>query len=141
MAALRVLVCSQITGLCEAVERSAAAAGCRVALQQRTPAEIERVLLSHPAVREAGVAAVADASFGQRPKAWLVVSAAAPDDAALAAFCRERLAGYKVPVAFERVSALPRNALGKLLRHRLGSPATPDSGSLTERDGGHAVSG
>ena len=105
------------------------------------PAEIERGLLSHPAVREAGVAAVADASFGQRPKAWLVVSAAAPDDAALAAFCRERLAGYKVPVAFERVSALPRNALGKLLRHRLGSPATPDSGSLTERDGGHAVSG
>ena len=55
MAALRVLVCSQITGLCEAVERSAAAAGCRVALQQRTPAEIERGGAHHEDWRSARV--------------------------------------------------------------------------------------
>ena len=43
----------------------------------------------------------------------------APDPEALRAFCRERLAGYKVPKAFERVDALPRNALGKVTKQEL----------------------
>ena len=50
-----------------------------------------------------------------------------PSASALQAFCRERLAGYKVPVAFHRVEALPRNSAGKLLRHRLGSAADSDT--------------
>lgn len=82
------------------------------------PAEVEAVLLAHPDVREAAVVGVADAEFGARPAAWLVTQAAI-DAGALRAFCRERLAGYKVPVAFHRVPELPRNAAGKVLRDRL----------------------
>jgi fatty-acyl-CoA synthase len=42
------------------------------------------------------------------------------DEAALRAWCRERLAGYKIPAAFVAVSSLPRTASGKLLRRGLG---------------------
>jgi O-succinylbenzoic acid--CoA ligase len=88
------------------------------------PAEVEAALAGHPDVLEAGVAGVPDPAFGSRPAAWLVLrSGRAPSDAELERFCRERLAGYKVPVRFERVAQLPRNAAGKLLRHRLAGPA------------------
>jgi acyl-CoA synthetase (AMP-forming)/AMP-acid ligase II len=84
------------------------------------PTEVENVLLEHPAVAEAAVTGIADAEYGQRPTAWLVfASGEAPNDEQLRAFCRERLAGYKVPVAFRPVAALPRNAAGKLLRRAL----------------------
>jgi O-succinylbenzoic acid--CoA ligase len=89
------------------------------------PAEVERVLLEHPDVADAGVAAVPDGEFGGRPAAWIVLRAGADarvDDAGLARFCRERLAPYKVPRAFRAVEALPRNALGKLQRARLATP-------------------
>jgi O-succinylbenzoic acid--CoA ligase len=90
------------------------------------PSEIEAALREHPAVADAAVAAVMDPDFGQRPAAWLVFRpGSAPDGVQLRAFCRERLAGYKVPVAFHGVAALPRNAAGKLLRHELGSGAEP----------------
>jgi len=86
------------------------------------PSEVEGVLLEHPAVAEAAVAAVTDADYGQRPAAWLVFRpGVAPDEEQLRAFCRDRLAGYKVPVAFRGVAALPRNAAGKLLRRELGA--------------------
>jgi O-succinylbenzoic acid--CoA ligase len=91
------------------------------------PAELEAVLGSHSMVSEAGVRGEPDDRFGMRPVAWWVAvegCAEAPD---LEAFCRERLAGFKVPVAFHRVSELPRNAAGKLLRRALGS-AAPDPG-------------
>jgi O-succinylbenzoic acid--CoA ligase len=84
------------------------------------PAEVEAVLSAHPAVREAAVAAVPDAGFGERPAAWLVpCQGELPADDELRRFCRERLAGYKVPVAFAVVGALPRNDSGKLLRREL----------------------
>jgi O-succinylbenzoic acid--CoA ligase len=96
------------------------------------PAEVEAALLEHPAVEEVGVAGVPDPEFGKRPAAWWRPRAGAdvPSDSALQAFCRERLAGYKVPVAFHRIEALPRNEAGKLLRHRLGGAA---EGDTTER--------
>jgi O-succinylbenzoic acid--CoA ligase len=84
------------------------------------PAEVEAVLLEHPEIAEAGVAAVADPEFGARPAAWLVPRAArtpAPDE--LRAFCRERIAGYKIPVSFRFVASLPRTASGKLIRRML----------------------
>ena len=90
------------------------------------PAEVESVLLDHDRVLDAGVAAIADAEFGARPAAWIVArgapGAAAPGDAlaeALDAWCRERLARFKCPVAYRFVEALPRNAGGKLVRSRL----------------------
>ena len=84
------------------------------------PTEIERVLLEHPAVIEVAVAGRVDADYGQRPIAWLV---AAPgqrlDLIDIRRFCADRLAGYKIPVDFVIVDALPRNATGKLARERI----------------------
>jgi acyl-CoA synthetase (AMP-forming)/AMP-acid ligase II len=87
------------------------------------PAEIEAILASHPAVAEAAVTGVPDPEFGARPAAWLVLrpDRPAPSGEALRAFCREHLAGYKVPVAFRTRAALPRDASGKLLRRALSS--------------------
>jgi malonyl-CoA/methylmalonyl-CoA synthetase len=85
------------------------------------PREIEEVLATFPGVQEAAVAARPDPEWGEVPVAYLVLDGAAGDvpDEALAAFCRERLAGFKLPRAFHRVEALPRNALGKLQKHLL----------------------
>jgi len=85
------------------------------------PAEIERVLLEHPEVVDAGVAGAPDARFGARPVAWVVLRREPPPD--LRGFCRKRLASYKVPLDFHAVARLPRNTLGKLERHRLGGKA------------------
>jgi O-succinylbenzoic acid--CoA ligase len=84
------------------------------------PAEVEAVLVGHPAVAEAGVAGVPDADLGARVVAWIVANdAATVDSRALAEFCRTRLAGFKLPREFRFVSALPRTAAGKLQRRRL----------------------
>ena len=61
--------------------------------------------------------------YGARPVAWYVAAdGALPDGKDLAAFCRERLAAFKIPVAFYRVKDLPRTASGKLVRAKLGPP-------------------
>jgi O-succinylbenzoic acid--CoA ligase len=84
------------------------------------PTEVETILLEHPAVIEAAVGGRADADYGRRPIAWLV---AAPgqdlDPVEIRRFCSDRLAGYKIPVAFTIVDALPRNSAGKLVRERI----------------------
>jgi O-succinylbenzoic acid--CoA ligase len=90
------------------------------------PAEIEAVLVGHPSVAEAGVAAVPDADLGSRVVAWIVANdAATVDSHVLAELCRARLAGFKRPREFRFVSALPRTAAGKLQRRRL--PDLPPS--------------
>jgi O-succinylbenzoic acid--CoA ligase len=84
------------------------------------PAEVEAVLLAHPMVSEAGVSGVPDADLGARVVAWIVTHpGAAADAATLEAYCRGRLAGYKLPREFRFVSALPRTSSGKLQRRRL----------------------
>ena len=88
------------------------------------PAEVEAALLEHPAVAEAAVVARPDGEWGARPVAFVVARGETPPDpGALARHCRARLAGYKVPVAFQLVGALPRNASGKLLRGALRAQA------------------
>lgn len=83
------------------------------------PAEVEAVLEQHPAVAEAGVIGLPDARYGARPVAYWVPAPGCGAAGDLSAFCRERLGAFKVPVAFHRVAALPRNGLGKLLRREL----------------------
>jgi O-succinylbenzoic acid--CoA ligase len=84
------------------------------------PAEVEATLLAHPAVAEAGVIGIPDEQWGRTVAAFVVLApggAASADD--LKRFCRERLAGYKVPRQITFREALPRNAAGKLLRREL----------------------
>ena len=85
------------------------------------PAEVEAALLAHPAVAEAGVIGVPDTEWGRSVTAVVVLRpglSVTSDE--LTAFCRERLAAYKVPHLIEfRPQALPRNASGKLLRREL----------------------
>ena len=81
-------------------------------------AEVERVLEEHPAVVEAAVVGLPDPEWGEVVTAFVVLNGdGEPGD--LIAFCRERLAGYKVPRALHTVDSLPRNAAGKLLRREL----------------------
>lgn len=87
------------------------------------PAEVEQVLVRHPAVSEAAVLGVPDARLGEVGKAFVVArSGAVPTEDALIAWCRERLAGYKVPRTVVLTDALPRNATGKVDKKLLASP-------------------
>jgi o-succinylbenzoate---CoA ligase len=84
------------------------------------PAEVEAALLAHPAVREAGVVGLPDPQWGRTVAAIVVVKPGhAVNAEELSAFCRTRLAAYKVPRRVEFRDALPRNAAGKLLRRHL----------------------
>lgn len=77
--------------------------------------EIEEVLLQHPAVAEAAVVGLPDATWGERIEAVVVLTGPQPDAAAtLVAHASASLADYKKPRAVHVVDALPRNALGKL---------------------------
>jgi len=85
------------------------------------PLEVERVLELHDQVREAAVVGISDRRWGQTLKAVIVAKDpdSLPDIATLNAHARDHLAGFKVPADWEFTSELPRNAAGKLLRHRL----------------------
>ena len=88
------------------------------------PAQVEAALFEHPDVADVGVAGARDETYGHRPVAWVVPRGKRPLDAeGLARFCRDRLAGYAVPVRFHCVASLPRTASGKLQRHRLVEPS------------------
>jgi o-succinylbenzoate---CoA ligase len=81
------------------------------------PAEVEAVLEQHPDVAEAGVFARPDSEWGEAVVAAVVARDGAPlDPEELRAFCRARIAGFKVPKAIEEVRALPRTGSGKLRR-------------------------
>ena len=84
------------------------------------PAEVEAVLLEHPAVADAAVFARADPQWGEAVIARVVPApGAAPEAAALRAHCAQHLAPFKVPKAFEVADRLPRGTTGKLLRREL----------------------
>ncbi|MFC9233350.1 AMP-binding protein [Streptomyces decoyicus] len=84
------------------------------------PREVEDVLYSHPAVREAAVVGVPDAYRGESVKAYVSLRpGAAPEPAELAAYCKERLAAYKYPRAVEILAELPKTTSGKILRREL----------------------
>src|SRR5215211_3922043 len=83
------------------------------------PREVEEVVEGCPGVSEAAVVGLPDPEFGER-----VVAAVVREDPGLTAekvtsFCREDLAGYKKPREVEFVDDLPRNALGKVLKHKV----------------------
>jgi len=84
------------------------------------PREVEEALAAHPAVAEVGVAGVADETKGEAVRAWVVLRQGQQvTEAELRAFCRERLAPYKVPSRVEFRKDLPKTMVGKILRRAL----------------------
>jgi O-succinylbenzoic acid--CoA ligase len=82
------------------------------------PAEVEAVLLEHPAVAEAGVFARPHPEWGEAVTARVVLRSDATE-LELRKWVGERLARFKVPKTIEVADALPRTASGKLLRREL----------------------
>ena len=84
------------------------------------PAEVESVLLAHPAVAEAAVVAVPDPTLGEEVAAFVALRPGGEADAeTLIAWCRERLAAFKYPRRVTLLEALPRSATGKVLKAKL----------------------
>ena len=84
------------------------------------PAEVEQLLARHPEVSEAAVVGVPDSRLGEVGRAYVTaVPAAVPAPEEVIGFCRERLANFKVPREVIVVDQLPRNAVGKVVKHRL----------------------
>lgn len=84
------------------------------------PAEVERVLNAHPAILEAAVMGVPDEKWGEVGAAFVMLR---PDQTlaleTLRPWCRERLAGYKVPAHVQIVTDFPRTAAGKISKPKL----------------------
>jgi malonyl-CoA/methylmalonyl-CoA synthetase len=84
------------------------------------PREIEELLAEHPAVAEVAVVGAPDPVKGEVPVAFVVPRPdAGQDGSALVAWCRDRLASFKVPREVRFLDALPRNAMGKVEKKRL----------------------
>ncbi len=79
------------------------------------PREIDEVLLTHPAVAEAVCFGVPDAKYGEEVAAAVVLRGDATE-ASLMAYCRERLAAFKVPKTIYLLTHIPRTATGKIQR-------------------------
>ena len=84
------------------------------------PAEIENMLLAHPAIGEAAVIGVPDDRMGEVAMAWIVpVPGSVPDSDEIIAWSRERMANYKVQRRLATIDALPMNAAGKVVKEDL----------------------
>lgn len=84
------------------------------------PAEIERMISAHPAVAQVAVIGVPDDRQGEVGRAFLTLRPGqSVDPASMIAWCRERMANYKVPRSVVIVDALPTNASGKVMKFQL----------------------
>ena len=84
------------------------------------PREVEDVLYTHPAVREAAVVGVSDSYRGETVKAVVSLkpgARATPEE--IIAYCKERMAAYKYPRIVELIDELPKTVTGKILRREL----------------------
>ncbi|MEM1121791.1 MAG: long-chain fatty acid--CoA ligase [Bacteroidota bacterium] len=78
------------------------------------PAEVERVLVEHPAVTQVAVVGVPDDKWGEVGKAFLVATNKSLTAADIIAFCQDQLATFKVPKHIVFLDELPKNGTGKI---------------------------
>jgi long-chain acyl-CoA synthetase len=83
------------------------------------PIEVQDVIVAHPGISEAIVVGVAGEAEGEETVKAVVVPGEDTDEAELLAFCRERLANFKVPREVEFRDEIPKSPLGKVLRKYL----------------------
>lgn len=87
------------------------------------PAEVESAVYGHPHVAEVAVIGVPDEKWGEAVKAVVAPKpGVTPDADDIIAFARTRIAHFKAPKSVDFVTALPRNASGKILRRELRAP-------------------
>ncbi len=83
------------------------------------PREVEEVIIAHPKVMECGVAGIPDPYRGETVKAWVVKKDDSLTENEIKAWCKEKLAAYKVPTHIEFRAELPKTTVGKILRREL----------------------
>ena len=94
---------------------------------QVPPAQLEALLLTHPAISDAAVIGIADEAYGEVPKAFVVANGE-PTAEDLMAFVADRVAPYKRIRSLEFVDAIPKSASGKILRRVLAQREDPAGG-------------
>jgi long-chain acyl-CoA synthetase len=89
------------------------------------PREIEEVLNRHDSVKDSAVIGMHDGMRGEVALAFVELKDNATfDEGALKSFCREHIAGFKVPREIRVLAALPRNPTGKIMRRKLSAATT-----------------
>lgn len=87
------------------------------------PAEVEKIIITHPDVQEASVIGVPDDNWGEAVKALVVLK---PGTAATAeeiiSFCKEGGLGFRAPKSVDFIDEIPRNPYGKVDKNRLREP-------------------
>ena len=101
------------------------------------PREVEDLLAGHDAVKEVAVIGVDDEKYGQRLKAFVVLSQSGSlDEEEAKGYVKSNLAGYKVPREVEFIDELPRNATGKVVKRDLAEGAGDGDESAKDEAGG-----
>ena len=84
------------------------------------PRDIDEVLFEHPKIQEACAVGVPHAYRGETVKAFIVPNPGETiTEEEITAYCKERLAAYKVPKIYEFLDELPKSTVGKILRRKL----------------------
>ncbi len=84
------------------------------------PREVEEIIKNNPKVLEVGVAGIPDAQSGEAVKAWVVLKSGETATAEeIREWCKQSLAGYKVPKQIDFLAELPKSTVGKILRREL----------------------
>ena len=84
------------------------------------PSEVEEVLYTHPSISECAVLGLEHPEYGEAVSAFVVYKEGqSATSSELVAYCKERLASYKVPKEFRSVAELPKSSTGKILRRKV----------------------
>lgn len=101
------------------------------------PAELENVLLGHPAVSDAAVCGIPDNRAGERPKAFVVVKSSPRENAEVAEqlieYVKTRKARHKWIAEVEVVPTIPKSASGKILRRQLATKSGQNGATFRDR--------